>query len=275
MPKRRVASQDKYYDRRNIVPRDDKVSLVKLAFKVPMIVSAVDKSFVKLAQEKPDWSLYRIEMHDGNPFIVREMCDRCGKVWVPPSWRKVRGYNDEDLGMVYVDTGLCKTCINASVYVDKYLDGKPLPEVEAKKLFYKYARDYEKAWRMVLKTAPLILMSEAEWLHRCEFFNGCAFCGGTIQTRAMYFPPNLDGKHVSWNVVPLCDSCIDKHYRGRTATGKPVTREIIFASHEHFNKTKTLRMYLIQQMRKHEIYIDPLISHMKRFYETSTLKGSE
>ena len=97
---------------------------------------------VEQAEEKPDWNLYRVEISDGNPFIVREMCDRCGKVWIPPKWRKIRACNVEDIGKVYLETGVCKDCINASVYVDKYLDGDALTEKEAKELFYKYAGKY-------------------------------------------------------------------------------------------------------------------------------------
>jgi len=96
-------------------------NITTVALLVPKIVTSFDTSMVKQAQEKPDWSLYRIEIRDNVPYIVREMCDRCGKVWIPPRWRKLRVYNDPNIGEIYLETGICKDCINASVYVDKYL----------------------------------------------------------------------------------------------------------------------------------------------------------
>ena len=129
-------------------------SITSIAMKVPIIVTSFDKSMVKLQQVKPDWKLYRIEIRDNIPYIVREMCDRCGKVFIPPRWRKLRVYKDKQLGEIYLETGICKDCINASLYVDKYLDGKVLTEKEAKEQFYKYAEEYEKAWRIVIAAAP-------------------------------------------------------------------------------------------------------------------------
>lgn len=274
MSKRRKVEKG-YVDPYDIAPRSDPPNLTALAMAVPAVVNAVDTSYVKAKQEKPDWSLYKLELRDGNPFVVREMCDRCGKVYIPPRWRKIRAVDVPDLGTVYVEAGICKTCINASVYVDQYLDGDPLTEKEAKQLFYKYAEEYERAWRMVIAAAPVILLSEAEWQKACKFFNGCAFCGGSIEVRAKYFPTTLNGKHTPWNVIPLCNECYRVHTLGRQNVSKTVKRYKVFSSSAQFNKQKTTRMYLLQQMRNHEIYMDPLLPYMKRFKEEKVLKGSE
>lgn len=275
MSKRRKRTGE-YVDPFDIEPRETPPSLTELALAVPGIITRLDTSMVKQHQEKPDWSLYKFELRDNNPFVVREMCDRCGKAWVPPRWRKIRAVDMGDpLGMVYVESGLCKTCINASVYVDQYLDGEPLTETEAKKLFYKYAEDYERAWRLVIAAAPLELLSEAEWAKACKFFNGCAFCGGPIDVRAKYFPATLNGAHTAWNVIPLCSACYRVHKIGRTNVMKTVHNYRVFSSRDKFNKQKTTRLYLLQQMRNHNIYMDPLLPFIKRFKEGKVLKGSE
>ena len=275
MPRRREPTgDDKYIKPSSIVARDDPPTLSALMMKIPTIIHALNKSFVKLAEPEPDWSLYRAEIRNGNPFIVRDMCDRCGKVFIYPRWRKIRAYKDPTLGTVYFETGICKDCINASVYVDKYLDGDPLGEVQAKKLFYSYAVEYERAWRLVLAAAPTILLTEAAWQKACKFFNGCAFCGGPIEVRAKYFPTYLNGAHTPWNVIPLCGDCMRQHYAGRTTKGKKVRRYKVFSTPSQFNKAKTTRMYLLEQMRIYGIYMEPLIPFMERFYETKTLEGA-
>ena len=48
----------------------------------------------------------------------------------------------------------------------------------------------------------------------------------------------------------------------------------VFSNPQLFTKYKTIRMYLLSQMTEHEIWMEPLIPHMKRFFETRTLKGS-
>lgn len=274
MAKRREPTGEKYIELSSIVAREDPPSLSALMMKIPTVINGLDKSIVKLAQERPDWTLYRAEIRDGNPFIVRDMCDRCGKVFIYPKWRKIRAYKDKDIGTVYFETGVCKDCINASVYVDKFLDGDPLGEVDAKKLFYAYATEYERAWRLVLAAAPSTPITEAEWMKACAFFNGCAFCGGPIETRAKYFPVYLNGAHTAWNVIPLCAECFRKHYAGRTTKGKEIKRYKVFSSQLHFNKSKTTRMYLLEQMRIHQIYMEPLQPYMERFYETKRLEGA-
>lgn len=250
-------------------------SITSIAMKVPIIVTSFDKSMVKLQQVKPDWKLYRIEIRDNIPYIVREMCDRCGKVFIPPRWRKLRVYKDKQLGEIYLETGICKDCINASLYVDKYLDGKVLTEKEAKEQFYKYAEEYEKAWRIVIAAAPRVAITQQEWEHRCKFFGGCAMCGAGIEVQAKYFPAYLNGTHTSWNVIPLCNNCIKKHYAGRITKGKSVYRYRVFSTHTFFQKTKTIRMYLLTQMDKHHIYTDPLEPFKVRFMETKILEGSD
>ena len=274
MPKRHDADKS-YIDPKTIVKRDEAPSMIKLAMKIPAIVDHFDTSMVKMHQEKPDWNLYRIETRDNVPYIVREMCDRCGKVWVPPKWRKLRLFNDKELGAIYLETGLCKDCINAGLYVDKFLDGDALSEKDAKNLFYKYAEDYERAWRIVIAAAPKVALTEAEWDHRCKFFNGCALCGGTIEVRAKYFPTFLNGAHTAWNVIPLCNDCLKRHYAGRITTGKKVYRYRVFSSRLFFNKSKTIRLYLLHEMEKHNIYMEPLGPYRKRFFETKILDGSE
>ena len=202
MRKRKVErkKKDGYIDPKSVGTRKVAPNITSVAMKVPLVVASFDTSMVKQAQEKPDWSLYRIEMRDNVPYIVREMCDRCGKVKINKRWRKLRVYKDDELGDIYLEAGICKDCINASVYVDKYLDGEVLSEKEAKQQFYEYADEYERAWRLVLASAPRIAITEQEWLHRCNFFGGCAICGGGIEVQAKYFPTFLNGTHSSWNV---------------------------------------------------------------------------
>lgn len=278
MAKRRAKDVDaNYVDPRFIPARSDPPSLAALAMAVPAIITSVDKSIIKQHQERPDWSLYKIDIKDGNPFIVREMCDRCGKKWVPPAWRKTRSVKvlePSNLGTVYVQSGLCKDCINAATYSDYYLDGAPLTFAETRKLFIEYAVDYERAWRMVIAAAPKIIATEENWQKACTFFNGCAFCGGKIEVRAMYFPAMLNGKYAPWNVIPLCSSCRDAHYMGRNNSKKTPTRYRVFSTEGAFNKQKTTRVYLLQQMREHSIYMEPLIPFMQRFRETKILEGS-
>ena len=273
MPARkREVDPDKYIDPRKIPPRDDPPSPYAVSLMVPAIVKKLGTSMVKQAEEKPDWNLYRVEIRDGNPFIVREMCDRCGKVWIPPKWRKIRACDVEDIGKVYLETGICKDCINASVYVDKYLDGDVLTEKEAKELFYKYAVEYERAWRVVIAAAPDILMTEDEWHKRCTFFRGCAICGGPIEVRAKYFPAYLNGRYAPWNVIPLCSTCMKQHYAGRTTKGKAVSRYKVFSTNTFFQKSKEIRLYLLNEMDKYGIYNEPLAPFRKRFLETKKIE---
>lgn len=249
-------------------------SMTSVAMLVPKIVTYFDTSMVKQAQVKPDWKLYRIEIRDNVPFIVREMCDRCGKVLVPVRWRKLRRYLDEGLGEIYLETGLCKDCINASVYVDKYLDGVPLGETEAKKQFYKYGMEYERAWRMVIAAAPRIAVTDQEWIKACKFFSGCAFCGGPIQVQGRFFPRRLNGEHTAWNVIPVCEDCLSRHYRGRLDVTKPIQHYRVFSTHTYFQRTKTIRLYLLRQMELHDVYMEPLTQWRHRFFEIKTLEGS-
>lgn len=251
--------------------KKSEVTISTVARLVPKIVTSFDTSIIKLAQEKPDWSLYRIVMRDNVPYIVREMCDRCGKVFIPPPKRKLRAYHDKEYGDIYLETGICNDCINASLYIDKYLDGSPLTEKESKELFYKYAGEYEKAWRMVLAAAPREALTEQEWAARCRFFGGCAFCGGYIEVRAKYFPIYLNGTHSAWNVLPLCSECLKKHYYGRVTANRTVKRYKVFSTAGHFNKTKTVRMYLLGEMEDHKIYMEPLQEFRRRFHEMRRL----
>lgn len=273
MPKRR--KHEKGYLKPTEIPvREDAPDLSLLAPLVPSIIMSLADSIIKQAQGAPDWSLYRLSHIKGNPLIVREMCDRCGRVWVPPAWRKIRAVKTKELGTVYVETGLCKDCINASTYVDMYLDAEPLTFKESQELFYKYAVEYERNWRLVIAAAPKIMLTEEEWHRACMFFNGCAFCGNKIEVRAMYFPALLNGAHVPWNVIPLCSECMKLHYRGRQNSKKTVKRYKVFSTLQTFNKQKTTRVYLLQQMREHGIYMEPLLPFMKRFRETLILEGS-
>lgn len=275
MAKRRIA--EKVYITAGEIPhRDDPPSLAALAIAVPSIIHKLDTSIIKQHQEKPDWSLYRFEIRDGNPFVIRDMCDRCGKVFIPMPWRKIRSASLEPpIGRVYVESGVCKSCINASIYRDSFLDGEPLTFEEAGKLFYEYATEYERNWRMVLAAAPTLMITEKEWRNACKFFGGCAFCGGQIEVRAMYFPALLNGKHTPWNVIPLCAECKKSHNFGRKDATKTVKRYRVFSTPLAFNRQKTTRLYLLQQMREHAIYMDPLLPFIKRFREGKILEGSE
>lgn len=261
---------------RDVPERTEPIDFYALALAVPDVVHSFDTSIVKRAQKTVDWSKYKIEVRNGNPFIVREMCDRCGRVYVLPRWRKIRAKEVEGVGTVYLEAGLCKTCINASVYVDCYLDGEPLTEKDAKALFYKYAEEYEHAWRLVLACAPIIVPTDQDWENAVRFFNGCAICGRPAEVHMKYFPQNMNGYYVPWNVLPMCCDCASIHNRARLpgANGK-IARNRIFATHEEFNKEKTIRLYLLTQMRKYEIYMDPILPYMKRFREEKILAGSE
>lgn len=100
-------------------------------------------------------------------------------------------------------------------------------------------------------------------------------CGGAIEVQAKYFPTFLNGAHTAWNVIPLCKYCLDKHYRGRVDVTKTVRRFKVFSSQSQFQRTKTIRMYLLRQMEKHGMYIEPLEPYRKRFFEVKTLEGAD
>ena len=273
MAKRRN-DQSKYLDPRAIPDRDDPPELFDVAMAVPAAIAKLGDSAIKKHEAKIDWSLYKIVMRNGNPFVVRETCDRCGKNWVPPSWRKTRSIETETCGTLYVESGLCKDCINASLYYDKYFIDTGVPDTfsDLQKQFYTYAEEYERAWRVVLAAAPAYLMTEDEWQRRCNFFNGCAMCGGRIEVRTMYFPRYLNGSYSPWNVIPLCGECQHKHYAGRTTKGKAVKRYKVFSTLEHFQKSKEIRVYLLNEMDKYDIYREPLAQFRTRFFETKTFE---
>jgi len=264
----------KYVEATDVVAPIKQPSFVEVAMLVPLVINHFDTSMIKQQQVKVDWKLYRIEFRDDVAYIVREMCDRCGKVLIPRRKRMLREYKSKEFGTIYFEAGICNDCINASVYVDKYLDGTVLTEAEAKALFYKYGVDYERAWRVVLAAAPRIAMTEEEWKHRCNFFGGCAMCGGPIQIKASFFPRRFNGEHTAWNVIPLCESCMTTFYRGKLDVTKVCHNYKIFSTNSKFQKTKTIRMYLLTQMEKHDLYIEPLQEFRKRFFETKTLEGS-
>ena len=277
MPRRREQPKGKYVDKKQVAEMEapkEPPSIVTVARLVPVVVNYFDTSMVKKAQERVDWKFYRIEIRDNVPYIVREMCDRCGKVKLPPHKRKLRRYRDKEVGDIYLDAGICNDCINASVYVDKYLDGDILTEQEAKKLFDQYGVAYEKAWRIVLAQAPRVAITDQEWKHACKFFAGCAMCGGPIEVQAKFFPRRFNGEHTAWNVIPLCEECMSKHYRGRLDVTKDAVRYKVFSSHNQFQKFKTIRMYLLAQMERHNLYLDPLTQWRKRFFETQILPGA-
>lgn len=275
MPARKhETAKDKFINRNAVKPAYFPVSLSDVALKVPVVVTTLEQSYVQTRLPKPDWSKYRITIEDNVVIIVREYCARCNKVYLYPGQRKLRVFLDKDIGPIYLDEGICKDCINASTYVDKYLDGKPLSEEEAKKLFYKYGMEYEKAWRIVLAQAPRIAITPAEWQHACSFFGGCALCGGPIDVQAKFFPRRFNGEHVAWNVIPMCEECYKKHTMGRVDVSKESIRYKIFSTHSSFQKTKTIRLYLLAQMEVHELYILPLEQWRKRFFETKILEGS-
>lgn len=250
------------------------IDLTTAAFVAPAVIKHFQTSMVQQAQSKINWKYYKLEIRDGELWIIRELCDRCGEKLIPKQWRKVRVYHHGEYGDVRLESGICKDCINASVYVDKYLDGEVLTEVEAKKMFYKYSIEYERAWRMVIASAPRIAITDQEWQHTCRFFGGCAMCGGPIQVQAKFFPRRFNGEHTAWNVIPLCEDCYTKHYRGRLDISKPSRHYKVFSTHKQFQKMKTIRMYLLTKMEEHDLWMEPLLQWRKRFFETKTLDGS-
>jgi hypothetical protein len=267
-------NNDRFTDRNKVKQANYPVTITDVAVKVPKIVLDMEKSFVQMHMPKPNWKRYKIVIENNVVYIVREYCSRCDKVYLYPGQRKLREYYDMDIGYVYLDEGICKDCINASLYVDKYLDGEALTEQDAKKLFYKYGMEYEKAWRIVLAQAPREAITDQEWQHACNFFGGCAVCGGPIQVQAKFFPRRFNGEHTAWNVVPMCEECYRKHTMGRLDVTKESTRYKIFSTHSSFQKTKTIRMYLMAQMQNHDLYMEPLEPWRKRFFETKLLEGS-
>ena len=274
-------SKDKYIARSALLPATTAITITDIAMKVPKIVLALNRTFLQTAAGvKPIWRNYKVSTEDNIALITNEHCSRCGKVFLYPAQRKIRVYMDIDIGPIYLDEGYCKDCMNVSKYLDKYLFSDLttayIPdEKEAKEQFYKYAGEYERAWRLVIATAPRIAMTQQEWEHRCKFFGGCAICGGPIETQAKYFPTFLNGAHTAWNIIPLCKECLDKHYRGRINKERKVSRYKVFSTHVAFQKTKTIRMYLMHQMFKHSLYMEPLEPYRKRFFETRVLEGAD
>lgn len=275
MPARKhETNQARFTNRQDVEPLIEGTKLGDLLVRAPAIVAKNTANHVVLKQGV-SWAAYQPKIVDGVGYIVRETCERCGKVRLAPGQRRLRKI-PTDVGPVYIDAGICKDCINASIYVDKYLDGDPLSEVEAKKLFYKYAEQYEKQWRITLATAPRIAMTAAEWQHRCNFFGGCALCGGNIEVRHKYFPTSLNGFFTAWNVIPLCKDCAKKYSQvGKRSTPEKAPRLYhIFSTPTYFQRTKTIRLYLLAQMELHGIWKDNLLEYQMRFYETKILKHS-
>lgn len=272
--RKRETDNSRFTERNKVKQANFPVTITDVALKVPQIVLDLEKSYIQQRLPKPSWSRYRIDIIDNVVYIVRDYCARCDKVYLYPAQRRLREYYDMDIGFIYLDEGICKDCINASLYVDKYLDGDALSEVDSKKLFYAYGMEYEKAWRIVLAQAPRRAITEQEWQHACRFFGGCAMCGGAIQVQAKFFPRRFNGEHTAWNVIPMCEECYAKHTRGRLDTTKEAGRYKIFSTNNGFQKTKTIRMYLLTQMELNNLYMEPLDQWRKRFYETKTLTGA-
>lgn len=267
-------NQERFTSRQDVMQLNEGTTLVDLLTVAAAVVQKSSHSAV-IQKNGIDWKYYKPIIQDGVGYIVRETCERCGKVHLPPGQRKLRCIQT-DIGPVYMDTGICKDCINASIYVDKYLDGDPLSEAEAKKLYYKYAEAYEKQWRIVLSIAPRIAMTKEEWDHRCRFFGGCAMCGGYIEVQHKYFPSSLNGEYTPWNIIPLCGACA-KQYRqvGKRSQPEKAPRKYkVFSSPSYFQKTKTIRLFLLAQMEFHGIYMDNLTEFRQRFFEKKILPHS-
>lgn len=271
---RRLSKYETDEDRAAKVKPEVKLDLTTAAMLIPRVVNYFQQSKVQINSKKIDWKLYKAEIIDNELWITREMCDRCGEKLIPKTWRKVRVYHDEEYGDIRLVSGICKDCINASVYVDKYLDGDILNEQEAKKLFYAYSIEYERAWRMVIASAPRVAITDQEWQFACRYFGGCALCGGAIQVQAKFFPRRFNGEHTAWNVLPLCEDCFTKHYKGRLDITKPSRHYKIFSTHAQFQKMKTVRLYLMQKMIEHNVWMEPLFPWRNRFFETKVLDGS-
>lgn len=221
-----------------------------------------------------------LEWFKGYPIFVKSTCDRCQREITPVGQRVLKPLFNKlapDFIPMFLESCQCKDCINCTI-VDQYLydtyTGTPPPWREARQVFATFGGEYEKAWRIVLANAPKILMSEEEWEHRVAFFGGCAFCGSPIETRGYFFPRRLNGEYAPWNVIPLCGECIDSHYRGRKEMKGATHRYKVFSMPNLFTKYKTIRLYLMAQMEYHNIWMEPLLPHRKRFLETKTLKGS-
>lgn len=267
-------NQEKFTARTAVQPLNEGTTLSDLLFISAAVIKKHSKSAV-IDKHGINWNEYKPCITTDNiGYIVRETCERCDKP-IAPGQRKLRQVKTE-LGPVYMDTGICRDCINASIYVDKFLDGDALSEVEAKKLYYKYAEEYEHQWRITLAAAPLILNTTDAWEHACRFFNGCAICGGHIEVQHKYFSTTLNGQYTPWNIIPMCGEC-SKHYKqiGKLHSVDSRPRKYrVFSTHTFFQKTKTIRLFLLAQMEFYGIYIENLLPYRKRFFEKKILKGS-
>lgn len=267
-------NQEKFTSRLDVEKLNPGVTVSQLLIAAAPILKKHTSSAVHNKRQL-QWGEYKPAIIDGVGYIIRDTCERCGNVHLEPGQRKLRRVKT-DLGPIYLDTGICKDCINASIYVDKFLDGNPLSEKDAKALFYKYAREYEHQWRVVLAVAPQILLTDADWKHACRFFGGCALCGGQIEVRHKYFPTTLNGEYTPWNIIPLCSQCA-KQYRMVGVRSDPVKAPRlyrVFSTHTYFQKTKTIRLYLLAQMEFYGIYIENLTPYRQRFFEKKILKHS-
>lgn len=274
--RKRVTDESKYISRLAVKPTTRPVSLLEVATYMPDALRRLSRSFINTARGHA-WQNYKPVIENEVAYIRNEYCERCGKVVLAPAQRKLQELIT-DAGPMYLDTGICKDCINAGVYIDKYLDGKPLSEREAKELFYRYAAEYERQWRVVLAAAPNILLSEDSWRHTTEFFNGCAFCGGYISARQLFFPSTMNGTYSPWNVIPVCENCKKNRHTIGQRPRKDITaaprRFQAFSSRALFQKTKTIRLYLLAQMEVFGLYTGNLLAYRKRFYETKLLPYS-
>lgn len=245
---------------------------------LPDIVKDKQNSYVQ--KDRPiKWDAYKVTVEGDIVVVKRSLCDRCQKVHLPDGHliRTIEKF--EDIGEVHLLTGICRACIQTKEY-DKYLDGKALSRNKAGELWVKYLTEYEEAWTQVLRSSPVVALTEKGWLQTCKYFNGCAVCGGAIEVRTLFFPSSMGGAYTAWNVIPLCEQCqvTGKFNRRRDRKNKQFDPRknftkgcTVFKNINMFYKTKTIRVYLLNQMYKHNMNTEVLTPYLKRFFETKRL----
>lgn len=97
-------------------------------------------------------------------------------------------------------------------------------------------------------------LTEEEWEKVVEYFDGkCAFCQlNDFTLRGMFLTANQGGRYCNWNVIPVCDVCINrpKNKNPFRFMSKQYTATMSISS---------LRRYSVKKLRKIVEYLEPIL----------------
>jgi len=80
-----------------------------------------------------------------------------------------------------------------------------------------FDNDSYNAWLYDIMDAPLVTLTEKQWLEACAHFKGCAYCDSSnIDSRSMFIPFKDGGRYTAWNIIPACEKCETKFHTVNT-----------------------------------------------------------